>query len=44
MQNIVYDDDKFNDFGSDADKKLVKKIMDRYPQFKGYVTIRPSRY
>lgn len=44
MYNIVYDEDKFNDFRSDDDKKLVKKIMDRYSQFKGWVTIRPSRY
>ena len=28
-------------FGTDADKKLVKKIIDRYPQFKAWVTIRP---
>lgn len=42
LENIVYDEDSFNEFGTDADKKLVKKIIDRYPQFK--VTIRPSRY
>lgn len=39
LENIVYDEDSFNKFGTDADKKLVKKIIDRYPQFK--VTIRP---
>lgn len=39
LENIAYDEDNFNKFGTDADKKLVKKIIDRYPQFK--MTIRP---
>ena len=34
LENIAYDEDNFNKFGTDADKKLVKKIIDRYPQFK----------
>lgn len=41
LENIAYDEDNFNKFGTDADKKLVKKIIDRYPQFKAWVTIRP---
>lgn len=41
LENIAYDEDNFNKFGTDADKKLVKKIIDRYPQFKACVTIRP---